>query len=44
MVRSERIQELEQRVKQAEETLEISRQKWEKDQAIAKQKQEFLEL
>ena len=44
MVRSERIQELEQRVKQAEESLEISRQKWEKDQAIAKQKQEFLEL
>lgn len=42
--RSERIRELEQQAKAAEEALEMARQRWEKDQAIAKQKQEFLEL
>jgi hypothetical protein len=42
--RSERIRELEQLAKSAEEALEMTRQRWEKDQAIAKQKQEFLEL
>src|SRR3569833_2675319 len=44
MNKSERIQELEQRAKTAEEQFEMSKQKWDKDQAIYKQKQEFLEL
>ena len=43
-MKSERIRELELLAKGAEEALELSRQRWEKDQAIAKQKQEFLEL
>jgi hypothetical protein len=42
--KNERIVELEQRTKQAEEALEMAKQKWEKDQAIFRQKQEFLDL
>jgi len=42
--RSERIRELEVQARGAEEALELARQRWEKDQAIARQKQEFLEL
>ena len=42
--RSERISELEQAVKTAEDNVEHSNKRWEKDQAIFKQKQEFLEL
>lgn len=34
--RSERIRELEQAAKAAEEALEMARQRWEKDQAIAR--------
>jgi hypothetical protein len=43
-MKSERIRELELLARGAEEALELSRQRWEKDQAIGKQKQEFLEL
>jgi hypothetical protein len=42
--KSDRILELESKCKTIEESFEIARQKWEKDQAIFKQKQEFLEL
>lgn len=34
--RSERIRELEQTAKAADEALEMARQRWEKDQAIAR--------
>lgn len=44
VMKSERIRELELLARGAEEALELSRQRFEKDQAIAKQKQEFLEL
>ena len=44
MSKSERIVELEQKTKLAEETYDMAKQRWEKDQAIYKQKQEFLEL
>lgn len=43
-LRNERIQDLDQKVKAQEETFDMAKQRWEKDQAIAKQKQEFLEL
>ena len=42
--KGERISELESKNRQLEETFDIAKQKWEKDQAIFKQKQEFLEL
>lgn len=42
--KSERIRELEAQTKAAEESLELARQRWEKDSAIAKQKYEFYEL
>lgn len=42
--RGERIRELELMARSAEEALDLARQRWEKDQAIGKQKQEFLEL
>ncbi len=42
--KSERIRELELQARGAEEALDLARQRWEKDQAIAKQKQEFMEL
>lgn len=42
--RTERIRELELQAKSAEEALDLARQRWDKDQAIARQKQEFMEL
>lgn len=42
--RSEKIRELEAQAQSAQEALDSARQRWEKDQAIFKQKQEFLEL
>lgn len=42
--KSEKITEQEQKIKTLEESFDIAKQKWEKDQAIYKQKQEFLEL
>jgi len=42
--RSERIRELEAAVKTSEEALEHANKRWEKDNAIYKQKQEFLEV
>ena len=44
MDKTDKITELEQRTKTLQESFEMSKQKWEKDQAIARQKQEFLEL
>lgn len=43
-MKSEKITDLEQKNKQMEEIMELSKQKWEKDQAIFRQKMEFLEL
>lgn len=42
--KNDRIIDLEQKCKGLEENFEMAKQKWEKDLAIAKQKQEFLEL
>jgi hypothetical protein len=42
--KSEKINELEQKNKYLEEVFELSKQKWDKDQAIFRQKMEFLEL
>jgi hypothetical protein len=41
---SGRIQELEQELKESVTNLDSQKQRWDKDAAIFKQKQEFLEL
>lgn len=43
-LKDQKIYELESALKTSEDQLEMSRLKWEKDMAIYKQKQEFLEL
>ena len=41
---NEHIRDLESKLKLTEEQFEVTKQKWDKDLAIFKQKQEFLEL
>lgn len=44
VTKSDLIKDLEQKLKMSEEQYEMSKQKWDKDLAIFKQKQEFLDL
>lgn len=44
VTKSDLIKDLEQKLKISEEQYEMSKQKWDKDLAIFKQKQEFLDL